>query len=164
MSLKFPNLKLNGNWVTLKGVASVYLDFQSSVDDNDHEKQSSLEVYVSQVGRACIPCLIPGLVVLIHCYTVCVCVCVCDWTHSLFSLPLCTWIGQYVEDRGEEGQPLSTSDGSWENVLRSGSLFYTAAVEVKPDWSFLGVLLQKNLLLNYNNMPQRPSRQRAMSQ
>lgn len=25
--------------------------------------------------------------------------CVSGWTHRLFSLPLCTWIGQYVEDR-----------------------------------------------------------------
>lgn len=31
---------------------------------------------------------------------------------GLFSLFLCEWIGQYVEDRGEKGQPLSTRDGS----------------------------------------------------
>lgn len=88
------------------------MDVQSAVDDSDHEKQSSLKVYISQVGCVCIPCLLPGLVLdpVLHC--VCVCVSVYDWTHSLFSLSLCTWIGQYVEDRGEEGQPLSTSDGS----------------------------------------------------
>lgn len=39
----------------------------------------------------------------------CCCVCVCC---GLFSLFLCELIGQYVEDRGEEGQPLSTRDGS----------------------------------------------------
>lgn len=40
--------------------------------------------------------------------------CLCDWSRSLFLFSLCTWSGQYAEGRGEEGQPLSTSDGSWE--------------------------------------------------
>lgn len=59
----------------------------------------------------------PLVLFLIHTDLVLICVCECVrtiWTHSLFSLSLCTWTGQYVEDRGEEGQPLSTSDGSWE--------------------------------------------------
>lgn len=40
-------------------------------------------------------------------------------SRSLFSLSLCTWTGQYVKDRGpqgQRGQPLSTSVGSWERL------------------------------------------------
>lgn len=57
--------------------------------------------------------MIPGSVFDPYWFSALLCVCLVE-SHSLFSLPLCTWIGLYVEDRGEEGQPLSTSGGSWE--------------------------------------------------
>lgn len=103
-----------------KGLSRVFLNALSAVDDGKHGKHSSLKECISQSAfpyQVWSPVLIfihTDLEVFVCVCTVCLCAWVCDQAHSLFSLFLCRWTGQYVEAREEEGQPLSTSDGSWE--------------------------------------------------
>lgn len=131
-----------------KGVTSVYWDVLTATVQNIPRWKC---IYLKWGAFVC-PVWSPGLF-LIHTDLALHCVCAYDCTHSLFSLSLCTWIGQYVEDRGEGG---SATVNKRRIVRKTGcylwSPFYTTAVGVKPNWCFFYCIASTALQLNYSSM------------
>lgn len=149
-------------------LTSVYLDVPAAVDDNDHRKHSSLKVYVSQLGCVCIPRLIPGLVLDPYWFSASPSVCVCVWLDPQFIFTLFVYMDRTV-CRGQRGGGSATVNKR--RIVRKTGCYlwspcYTTAVEVKPNWFFLGIA-STSLQLNYSNMSEsrHPCRQsRVMSQ